>query len=149
MSEVSKGILMLRKDATKPVTITKGGQAFTFKKLTMDAEDQIKVIIQAHQDTSLKPPTQPEEGCSEDVIDQYIKDLDDHSEKTQKLFRRLTCDLMKFMLVDDNGKDMFDEKDDIYPIVNNVFAQNFFNAYMEFRGGNSGGVAEAESRFQK
>lgn len=149
MNEVSKGILMLRNHASKPVTITKNGDSFTFKKLTMDAEDQIKLIIEKHQDPSLKPPKQPEEGCSDEVIDQYVKELDAHTEKTQKLFRRLTCDLMKFMLVDEKGAPLFEESDDLYSVVNNVFAQNFFIAYIEFRGGNSGGVAEAEARFQK
>lgn len=149
MAEVSKGIVALRKHGLKPVTVTINGDKFMFKKLTIGAEDQIKDIIKANQDDTLKPPATPPEGSSDDVMLEHYKEVDEYSTKAAKLFRRLTCDLMKFMLLDEGGAQLFSEDDDIYDLVNNVYAENFFTAYTKFRNGMSGGVAEADSRFQK
>ena len=68
--------------------------------------------------------------------------------RSQVAFRRLTCDLIKFLLTDENGKPFFAEEDDIYDLVNNVYAENFFEAYSKFRGGLEGGTVESEKRFQ-
>lgn len=151
--EVTSGIIALREHMKKPILIEEGGDKFYFKKLVVADDDAIRNIIQSHQDTTLKPPEEPkpaegEEDVTAEVRDGYFKAVDDFSEKTDKLFRRLTCALMKYILTDSKGNKLFDEDDDIYDLVNNVYAKNFFGAYTRFKNGNFGGVAEAEKRFQ-
>lgn len=148
MSEVSKGIVALRKHALKPVKITVEGDVFYFKKLTVGDEDEIKKIIFANQDENLKPPKVYDDDASTEVISAYYKELDAYSDKATKQFRKLTCVLMKYILTDEHGNPFFNEDDDIFDVVNNVYAERFFKAYGIFKGENSGGVAEAESRFQ-
>lgn len=148
MSEISKGVLALRLHGNKPVKITANGDIFYFKKLTISAEEGIKNIIKSHQDPTLKPPKDLPEGATDEQREEYMKEVDDYTDRSQAAFRRLTCDLIKSLLTDENGKPFFAEEDDIYDLVNNVYAENFFEAYSKFRGGLEGGTAEAEKRFQ-
>jgi hypothetical protein len=148
MSEVSKGVLALRLHGNKPVKIVVKGDVFYFKKLTLSAEEAVKRIIQSHQDPTLKPPKDLPEGATDEQREEYMREFDDYTDRSQVAFRRLTCDLIKFLLTDENGKPFFAEEDDIYDLVNNVYAENFFEAYSKFRGGLEGGTAEAEKRFQ-
>lgn len=148
-TEVTQGIIALREHLKKPITITENGDTFHFKKLTVSNEEALKEIIKAHQDPTLIPPKEPEEGADEATITEYYKELDAFGEKTERSFLKLTCELMRFVLVDSKGNDFFAEDDDILSVVNNVYARNFFGAYQKYRGGNFGGVAEAEKRFQK
>ena len=56
---------------------------------------------------------------------------------------------MKYILVDEVNKPFFDEGDEIYDIVNNVYIETFYKAYTMYRDGTDGSVVEAEKRFQK
>jgi hypothetical protein len=147
-NEVTKGVIALREHLNRPIMVKENGDTFYFKKLTMGAEEEIDKIILAHQDTSLKPPADLTAESTEQEIEQYNKDVVDYTNRVQKALRHLTCALMKYMQTDEKGNPLFAQEDDLYDLVNNVYAQNFFNAYTKFRNGRIGGVAEAEKRFQ-
>ena len=110
MSEVSKGVLALRLHGNKPVKIVVNGDVFYFKKLTLSAEEAVKRIIKSHQDPTLKPPKDLPEGATDEQREEYMRELDDYTDRSQVAFRRLTCDLIKFLLTDENGKPFFAEE---------------------------------------
>ena len=82
-------------------------------------------------------------------LETYYKQVDAYSEKSSKIFRNLTCELMRIMLVDEKSNRLFGDDDDIAGEMNNVLAQNFFTAFTNYRNGFTGGVVEAQSRFHK
>ena len=153
MNEVSKGMLLLRKNSKKPVSVTSDGEVFFFKKLTILAEEDIKNIVKSHQDPTLKAPKEPKPAAGEDeladtVLFDFNEKIEKYTDRAEKLFRQLTCELMKYILTDTDGEPLFSEDDDLYSNVDNVYATNFYKAYTHFRSGASGGVVEAEARFQ-
>ena len=150
MSEtISKGMLALRKSNGRAERVTVGGETFYFKKLTIQMEEDIDRIVKENQDASLKVPEQPKEGADEDTIRGYVEALGDYKQKAAKLFRKLTAEIMKYVLLDETDKAMFDPDDDVYSNLNNVYAENFFRAYTKFRQGAEVNPAAAEDRFQK
>ena len=146
---VTKGMVFLRKHAGKPVAIKVGDDEFYFRKLTQSVDEQVNSIITSHQDATLKSPKEPEEGATEKELETYYKQVDAYSEKSSKIFRNLTCELMRIMLVDEKSNRLFGDDDDIAGEMNNVLAQNFFTAFTNYRNGFTGGVVEAQSRFHK
>ena len=153
MSDISKGMLALRKHLGEPVKKEAGGDTFFFMKLTIGNENEIKRLVNLHQDLTLKPPDQPkkdEDGnIADDVTAKFMKDYGDYTDKSEHLFRMLTADMMKYLLVEKNGAKLFGKDDDVYSNVNNVYAENFFKAYNDFRGLTTGGAPEAEARFPR
>lgn len=146
---VSKGMLALRRSKGKAERIVIGGDTFYFKKLTIDQEDEIEAIVKRHQDPDLKPPAQPEKDADEQTVAKYTEDFLAYRRKAEKNFRKLTADLMKFVLLDETDKQMFDPEDDVYGELDNVYAEKFFTAYGKFRQGAQAAAAEAEQRFPK
>jgi len=150
MAEViSKGMFALQRHGNRPVSITVGGETFYFRKLTISAEEAIKSIIKQHQDSTLKEPVKPDDDATEEQLKEYFDAYESYQERTNTQFRKLTCALMKYILVDEVNKPFFDEGDEIYDIVNNVYIETFYKAYTMYRDGTDGSVVEAEKRFQK
>lgn len=146
---ITKGMVFLRKHAGKPVAIKVGDDEFYFRKLTQSVDEQLNRIITSHQDASLKAPKEPPEDATEKEFEEYYKQFDAYSVKSSEVFRNLTCEIMRIMLVDDKNNRMFGDDDDIASDMNNVLAQNFFTAFSSYRNGFTGGVVEAQSRFHK
>jgi hypothetical protein len=55
---------------------------------------------------------------------------------------------MKYILVDEVNKPFFDEGDDIYDIVNNVYIETFYKAYTMYRDGTDGRLSKPRSDFK-
>lgn len=147
MSEISKGMLALRKSREKPEKITMGGETFLFRKLTISMEDDLDAIVKANQDETLKEPAKPDEGADEATVRAFANAFVEHKQKAAKAFRKLTAEIMKYVLVDENLKPVFEEEDDVYGSLDNVYAENFFRAYARFRQGAEVSPAQAEGRF--
>ena len=149
MSEVvSKGMAALRLSNKRAERIQVNGTMFFFKKLTIDMEDEIDAIVKANQDPTLKPPEKPADNASDEEIAKWTDDFVAFKQKSAKAFRKLTAELMKYLLLDECDKPLFGADDDVYGNLNNVYAENFFKAYTKFRQGAEAGVAETEKRFQ-
>ncbi|MDY0015614.1 MAG: hypothetical protein RBS13_05330 [Bacteroidales bacterium] len=97
----------------------------------------------------MKEPAKPDDNATEEQVKEYLDAYESYQERTNTQFRKLTCALMKYILVDEVNKHFFDEGDDIYDIVNNVYIETFYKAYTMYRDGTDGSVVEAEKRFQK
>ena len=148
---VSKGIATLRKSNTKAERISMGGEMFYFKKLTIGMEEELDKIVRDNQDLTLKAPKQPPADASEEVLLSYAEELAAYNQNSAKAFRRLTAEIMKYVLLDESNHPLFEADDDVYTLLNNVYAENFFRAYSKFRTGVNAeaGSAAAEARFQK
>ena len=146
---VSKGMLALRRSKSRAEKITVGGETFYFRKLTIDQEDHIEEIVKRHQDPSVKVPPQPEQGADQEAVAAYTEAFIAYKRNAERNFRRLTADLMKFCLLDETDKPMFEPEDDVYTELDNVYAEKFFTAYGKFRQGAQAAAAEAEQRFPK
>lgn len=148
MSEtVSKGILALRLSNAKGERIKVDGETFYFKKLTIDMEEQLDHIARANQTQNLTPPKAPSERGDHAALQEYEDKLIAFKQETNKSFRKVTAEIMKYVLLDDNDRPLFDADDDVFGLLNNVYAEKFFKAYMKFRQGAEAGPAEAERRF--
>ena len=149
MSEVvSKGMAALRRSNQRAERIKIGDDTFCFRKLTIDMEDALDAIVKANQDPSLKPPEKPADDAGDEAFVKWTEDFVEFKQKSAKVFRKLTADLMKYLLLDETDKPLFDENDDVYSNLNNVYAESFFKAYTKFRNGAEAGVADTERRFQ-
>ena len=150
MSEViSKGMLALRRSNGKAERVVIGGETFYFKKLTIQMEEDLDRIVKENQDATLKVPVQPAEDADEEAVRGYVEQLTEYKQRAAKLFRKLTAEIMKYVLLDETDKAMFAPDDDVYNNLNNVYAENFFRAYTKFRQGAEVNPAAAEERFPK
>lgn len=150
MSEtVSKGMLALRRSKNKAERIEVGGEMFYFRKLTVDLEDAIDVIIKRFQMPDLKPPAPLEKGQENDtdLVRKFQEDCLEYKRSAERNFRKLTAELMRFCLLDECDKPLFDETDDVYSNLDNVYAEKFFRAYTKLRQGAQAEAAAAEARF--
>ena len=149
MSEVvvSKGMAALRRSNQRAERIVINGETFFFKKLTIDMEDDLDMIVKSNQDPNLKPPKQPAEDSDTETIAKWTEEVVAFQQKSAKAFRKLTAELMKYLLLDESDKPLFDPEDDVYGNLNNVYAENFFRAYNKFRQGAEGVPASAEGKF--
>ena len=152
----SKGILALRVSKTKAERITVEGETFFFRRLTIGMEEQLELIVRANQRDDLVEPPLPVEGedgtISPEAAKEYAERLSEFNREANRAFRRITAEIMRFVLVDEHGKDFFSESDtteEIVDLLNNVYANKFFKAYTKFREGSEVSVTNAESRFQK
>lgn len=153
MSEISKGMLALRKSRSKAERIEVGGDMFYFRRLTIELEDSLEEIIKRHQDPSLKapPPLSKEDEADPEKVRAWTEQFGAVKRATEKLFRRLTAELMKFLLLDETDKPLFSEEDTVDAIfdgLDNVYAGKFFQAYMELRQGAQTKAAGAGDRFR-
>ena len=148
MSEVSKGMAALRLSNQRSERVSVGGTMFFFRKLTIDMEDELDAIVKANQDPTLKPPEKPADDAGDDAVAKWTDDFVAFKQRSAKAFRKLTAELMKYLLLDESDKPLFNADDDVYGNLNNVYAENFFKAYTKFRQGAEAGVAETEKRFQ-
>ena len=148
MSEVSKGMAALRLSNQRAERVSVGGTMFFFRKLTIDMEDELDAIVKANQDPTLKPPEKPADDAGDDAVAKWTDDFVAFKQRSAKAFRKLTAELMKYLLLDESDKPLFSADDDVYGNLNNVYAENFFKAYTKFRQGAEAGVAETEKRFQ-
>ena len=149
MSEtVSKGMAALRLSNKRAERISVNGTMFFFKKLTIDMEDELDAIVKANQDPTLKPPSKPADDASDADIEKWTDEFVAFKQKSAKAFRKLTAELMKYLLLDEKDDPLFSADDDVYANLNNVYAESFFKAYTKFRQGAEAGVAETEKRFQ-
>ena len=146
---VSKGITALRRSNQRAERVTVGGETFFFKKLTIEMEEELDKIVKERQDLSLKLPERPEETAGEEVFREYTDAVIEYKQKSAKAFRVLTAEIMKYILLDESDKPLFAPEDDVYSLLNNVYAENFSKAYMQFRFGAEASAAQAEARFQK
>lgn len=146
---VSKGMLALRKSNQRGERVTIGGDTFCFKKLTIAMEDELDRIVKENQDETLKEPVRPADESDETAIRKYADEIVEFKQKAAKAFRKLTAEIMKFVLLDETDKPMFSADDPVFENLNNVYAENFFRAYRKFRQGAEGGPAQAEDRFPK
>lgn len=152
MSEVivSKGIAALRLSNNKPEKVVVDGETFYFKRLTIDEESKVNGIILSFQDSGLLPPEALKDGATKEEMDAFRKEMFEYTTKSAQAFRKLTAELMKYVLVDEAGNKFFNESDDVYSMLNNIYADKFHIAFQKFRGNTeTGGVAGAETRFQK
>lgn len=148
MSEVvSKGLCALRKSNTSPERISVDGEMFYFKKLTIDMEDELDNIVKESQNPNLKPPERPAENADIEAVRAFEEAFLAYRQEAAKTFRQLTAKIMKFVLTDEAGKPFFDANDDVYGLLNNVYAEKFSRAYMKFRQGSEATPAAAEARF--
>lgn len=148
MSTISKGMAALQRSNNRAEKITIGGETFMFKRLTIGMEDELDRIIKDNQDDTLKPPAEPPQDAGEDAIKAYGEAAVEFQNKAAKVFRKLTAELMKYILLDETDKPLFAPEDDVYGTLNNVYAKNFFAAYTRFRNGTEATPAAAEKRFQ-
>ena len=148
MSEVSKGMAALRLSNQRAERVSVGGTMFFFRKLTIDMEDELDAIVKANQDPTLKPPEKPADDAGDDAVAKWTDDFVAFKQRSAEAFRKLTAELMKYLLLDESDKPLFSADDDVYGNLNNVYAENFFKAYTKFRQGAEAGVAETEKRFQ-
>ena len=148
MSEVSKGMAALRHSNQRAERVSVGGTMFFFRKLTIDMEDELDAIVKANQDPTLKPPEKPADDAGDVGVAKWTDDFVAFKQRSAKAFRKLTAELMKYLLLDESDKPLFSADDDVYGNLNNVYAENFFKAYTKFRQGAEAGVAETEKRFQ-
>lgn len=151
MSEVavvSKGMAALRRSNQRAERVTVAGELFCFRKLTIEMEDELDAIVKANQDPSLKPPEKPADDAGDDAVAKWADDFVAFKQRSAKAFRKLTAELMKYLLLDECDKPLFSPEDDVYGQLNNVYAENFFKAYTKFRQGAEAGVADVEKRFQ-
>ena len=148
MSEVvSKGLLTLRKSNMSPERVQIDGEMFYFKKLTIDMEDELDSIVKDSQNPNLKPPERPAENAEIEAIRKFEEEFLAYRQEAAKTFRQLTAKIMKFVLTDEAGKAFFAPEDDVYGLLNNVYAEKFSRAYMKFRQGSEATPAAAEARF--
>lgn len=149
MSEVvSKGMAALRLSNKRAERIQVNGVMFFFKKLTIDMEDEIDAIVKANQDPTLKPPEKLPDDASAADMEKWTDEFVAYKQKSAKVFRKLTAELMKYLMLDESDNPMFAPEDDVYGNLNNVYAETFHKAYLKFRQGAEAGVAETEKRFQ-
>ena len=149
MSEmVSKGLAALRLNNRRAERISVNGTMFYFRKLTIDMEDELDAIVKANQDPSLKPPQKLADDAPEADQAKWVDEFVAFKQKSAKAFRKLTAELMKYLLLDEKDEPLFSADDDVYANLNNVYAETFFKAYTKFRQGAEAGVAETEKRFQ-
>jgi len=149
MSEqLSKGMMALRRSGNRPEKITVNGEIFYFRKLTIELEEQLDNIIKSSQDPTLKPPEALAEDADEAARKAFEDAALDYRQRAAKSFRKLTAEIMRFTLTDENAKPFFTAEDDIYGMLDNVYAQTFFTAYQRFRGGTTEAPSATEARFQ-
>ena len=130
---IGKGMLALQRSNAKAEKITIGGETFYFKKLTIAMEEELDRIVKENQDDTLKVPERPADDAGEEAFKAFSDALIDHKQRAAKAFRKLTAEIMKYVLVDENLKPVFEEEDDVYGGLDNVYAENFFRAYARFR----------------
>lgn len=148
MSEVvSKGILALRRNNNKGEKITIDGETFYFKKLTIEMEEQLDDIAKSNQNRDIVVPEAPKDSEDKEAQRRFEDQLLSFKQENAKSFRKVTAEIMKYVLLDETDKPLFHPDDDVYPLLNNVYAEKFFKAYMKFRQGAEAGPAEAERRF--
>ena len=143
----SKGLLALRKSNNSPERISVEGEMFFFKKLTISMEDELDAIVRENQSTELKPPAEPAPDASAEEVKAFQAAFLAYRQEAAKAFRRLTAKIMDYVLVDETGKPFFAPEDDIYGLLNNVYAEKFYKAYLKFRQGAEATPAAAEARF--
>jgi len=148
MSEISKGMVALRRSNMKAEVVEIGGERFYFKRLTIAMEEELDRIVKANQDESLKPPIEPGKDADEEAQKAYAQAVVDFQQRAAKVFRKLTAEIMKYVLLDESDKPLFAPEDDVYENLNNVYAKKFFQAYTKFRNGAEASPAAAEKRFQ-
>ena len=148
MSEISKGMLALRKSNDRAERVVVDGNTFYFKKLTIAMEAELDRIIKDNQDDTLKPPERPADDSTDAVIKAWAEEMVAFKQKSDRAFRKLTAEIMKYILLDETDKPLFAPEDEVYENVNNVFAASFFKAYNQFRNGAEANPAAAEKRFQ-
>lgn len=149
MSEISKGMLALRKSNTRAERVVVGGDTFYFRKLTIAMEEELDLIIKNNQDETLKVPEQPAENSEEAVIRKWANDMLEFKQRSNKVFRKLTAEIMRYVLLDEGDKPLFTPEDDIFADLDNVYAATFFKAYNKFRNGAEVNPAVAEDKFPK
>ena len=149
VTEISKGMLALRRSNGRAERITINGETFYFKKLTIGMEEQLDQIVKDNQDDSIKMPERPADDAGEEAMKQYTDAFVDCKQRAAKAFRKLTAEIMKFVLLDEGDKPLFAPEDPVFENLNNVYAENFFRAYSKFRQGTEVSPAAAEERFQK
>lgn len=149
MSEISKGMLALRKSNGRAERIVVGGDTFYFRKLTIAMEEELDLIIKNNQDETLKMPEQPAENSEEAVIRKWANDMLEFKQRSNKVFRNLTAEIMRYVLLDEGDKPLFTPEDDIFADLDNVYAATFFKAYNKFRNGAEVNPAVAEDKFPK
>lgn len=149
MSEISKGMLALRKSNTRAERVVVGGDTFYFRKLTIAMEEELDLIIKNNQDETLKMPEQPAENSEEAVIRKWANDMLEFKQRSNKVFRKLTAEIMRYVLLDEGDKPLFTPEDDIFADLDNVYAATFFKAYNKFRNGAEVNPAVAEDKFPK
>lgn len=146
--EVSKGMLALRQSKQKAERVVIDGTTFYFRKLTIAMEDDLEKIIQSHQNPDLKPPQDPGPTATLEERTAFNEAVAAFIRVSERGFRRLTADLMKYILLDESDKPLFDVDDDVYSELDNVYAKRFYRAFTEFRNGTAAGAGGAERRFQ-
>jgi hypothetical protein len=144
---VSKGMLALRRSNNAPLCIKEGGDSFWFKKLTIEMEEAISEIVRANQDDSLKAPEKPAEDADDAAWKAFGEAFLDFKTRSDRAFRKLTAEIMRYVLVDENGNPYFDDDDDVFSMLNNVYAKRFYDAYTKFRNGTEVTASEAEKKF--
>lgn len=146
---VSKGITALRRSTMRPERITVDGEMFYFRKLTIAQEEELDALIKANQRTDLIPPKEPEKDATVDQIRTYTEEVLAHRQETAKAFRKMTAEIMKFILCDETNSPFFSPEDDVLADLDNVYAEKFLKAYTTFRNGSEASAGGAEGRFPK
>jgi hypothetical protein len=146
---IGKGMLALQRSNAKAEKITIGGETFYFKKLTIAMEEELDRIVKENQDDTLKVPERPADDAGEEAFRAFADALIEHKQRAAKAFRKLTAEIMKYVLMDDENKPLFAPEDEVYENLNNVYAECFFRAYGKFRQGAEVNPATAEERFPK
>lgn len=144
---ISKGMLALRRSNGRAENITVAGETFHFRKLTIGMEEDLDAIVKANQDDTLKVPEKPADDAGEDAFRAFGEAVVEYRQRAAKAFRKLTAEIMKYVLLDETDKPLFAPEDDVYGTLNNVYAENFFKAYSKFRQGAEVNPAQAEGRF--
>ena len=146
---IGKGMLALQRSNAKAEKITIGGETFYFKKLTIAMEEELDRIVKENQDDTLKVPERPADDAGEEAFRAFEDALIEYKQRAAKAFRKLTAEIMKYVLMDDENKPLFAPEDEVYENLNNVYAECFFRAYGKFRQGAEVNPATAEERFPK
>ena len=136
-----------KRSNSKAERVVIGGDTFYFKKLTIGMEEQLDQIVKANQDDTLKLPERPADEADEAAVKAYGEALMEYKGRAAKAFRKLTAEIMRFVLLDETDKPLFAPEDEVYENLNNVYAENFFRAYNKFRQGAEVNPAKAEERF--
>ena len=146
-NEKSKGIAALRRSLMRAERVNIDGEMFYFRKLTIAQEQELDDLVKSHQRKDLVPPKDLEKDSTVEQQQAYVADLMVYKQECNKAFRKVTAEIMKYVLLDETNAPFFDQADDVYNELDNVYAEKFLRAYTKFRQGTEAAAAGSEARF--